>query len=126
MKVAELEGALLDYWVARALGYASREDVPSNLTGEWSEGGFKNDWTPSTDWAQGGPIIERANITLLDPMLCNSGLWEAFMGAFLDVRSSDILGMVAQGAGPTPLIAAMRAYVASKFGEEVPDIEKPL
>lgn len=128
MKVAELEGALLDYWVAKAEGLEIDSAFENGLHPHlyvFVDGDLA-DFAPSSNWGDGGPIIERANITLLDPMLCNSGLWEAFMGAFLDVRSSDILGMVAQGAGPTPLIAAMRAYVASKFGEEVPDIEKPL
>ncbi|WP_188130771.1 phage protein NinX family protein [Paraburkholderia panacisoli] len=60
MKVSELSGPLLDFWVARAEGYKSVDDVPSTLTGEWSDGsGTKNDWAPSTDWAQGGPIIAK-------------------------------------------------------------------
>ncbi|MFM0503992.1 phage protein NinX family protein [Paraburkholderia caffeinilytica] len=108
MKVSELKGELLDYWVARALGYASRDDVPSSLTGEWAENGFKNEWQPSIDWAQGGPFIERERIELE----CNSeGMWYA-------KRLEDEYMRHEEGA--TPLIAAMRAYVASKFGEEVP------
>lgn len=68
----------------------------------------------STDWAQGGPIIEREEIGTKRRMPCMRGEeWEA----------SGSVG--AKGAGyshafgPTPLIAAMRCYVASRLGEEV-------
>ena len=122
MKVAELEGALLNYWVAKALG-----DRELRLRDGKCETPFHPDFdfylfSPTVAWHEGGPIIERNNITLLDPNYCNSGQWEAYMGAFPDVTKYSIVGMVAQGAGPTPLIAAMRAYVASKFGDEVPDV----
>lgn len=153
MKVAELDGALLDYWVAQ------HDPRCAGLTFEWRgdhwvgigdvDGqehvccvgcapSFKAKqvirrlyrefefFQPSCSWVDGGPIIERHNITLLDPNYCNSGQWEAYMGAFPDVRDDRVVGMVAAGAGPTPLIAAMRAYVASRFADHVPDIEKPL
>lgn len=119
MKVAEMDGALLDYWVAKAEGLnAGFIKIGSDQYA--ADGGML--YRPSAQWEESGPIIEREYITLLDPNFCNSGLWEAFMGAFLDVRNDDVVGMVASGAGPTPLIAAMRAYVASKFGHEVPDM----
>ena len=61
---------------------------------------------PSINWAQGGPIIEREGISLEDP--CNSDIdaWRGFCGGY-------------QQYGPTPLVAAMRAYVASKLGDTV-------
>ena len=62
-------------------------------------------YSPSTDWAQGGPIIERENIALYPH---GDGTYEAEV--FLNPK---------RGAGPTPLIAAMRCLVASKLGEEV-------
>lgn len=118
MKVAELEGALLDYWVAKAEGLnAGLIKVGSDQNA--ADGGML--FRPSAQWEEGGPIIESHNITLLDPNYCNSGQWEAYMGAFPDVRDDRVVGMVAAGAGPTPLIAAMRAYVVSKFGDEVQD-----
>ena len=58
----------------------------------------------STNWLFGGPIIERERININD--FGGEG-WEA----------DDSLGRY--GYGPTPLIAAMRCYVASKLGEEV-------
>ena len=63
----------------------------------------------STSWVQGGPIIEREEIFLAKSL---RGVWTALMytpqhevAAFED--------------GPTPLIAAMRAFVTSKLGDEV-------
>lgn len=62
--------------------------------------------TPSTDWAQGGPIIEREHIGTYHFVLPEDG-WAA------SVFDDPIY------VGPTPLIAAMRCYVASKLGDEV-------
>ncbi len=67
-----------------------------------------------TNWEHGGPIIEREEIGIKRNAPCSDGRqWEA---------SGSI---TAKGAGyqfaygPTPLIAAMRCYVASKLGDEV-------
>jgi hypothetical protein len=117
MRVAELEGETLDLWVARAMGYASREDVPSSLTGEWSDGsGTQNDWQPSDDWAQGGPIIEREKI-IIKPY--KDGAWGADYGFDPEAKGGHFY--YGSHEGTTPLIAAMRAYVCSKFGDEVED-----
>jgi len=62
-------------------------------------------FSPSTHWGQGGPIIEREDIS---PRSCGDGSWVADW-YFGDVRC----------VGPSPLIAAMRCYVASKLGDEV-------
>ena len=62
----------------------------------------------STDWAQGGPIIERENI-LID--LCYEG--EDWIATRTDGPA------VSEARGPTMLIAAMRCYVASQLGDEV-------
>ena len=61
---------------------------------------------PSTNWAQGGPIIEREKIAT--QFWVSEDAWEAL-----------IKGGFFASYGPTPLIAAMRAYVASKLGDEV-------
>jgi hypothetical protein len=117
MKVAELEGALLDAWVARAEGY----DVipaPTDPQGCWVDtGGTPFPFRPSTDWAQGGQIIERERIDLTfgnEPET-----WEAMVRP--EYKYGTYMRDNGRGTGPTPLIAAMRAYVASKFGDEVPD-----
>ena len=72
----------------------------------------------STDWSQGGPIIEREKISVR----YRGGQWVAEWWA----DNSGMAKKPAQRfvhnrfvAGPTPLIAAMRCYVASKMGNDV-------
>jgi hypothetical protein len=69
-------------------------------------------FSPSTDWPQGGPIIDRENIT-----------WDGQAATIC----RHVNGKYPKWSeyGPTPLIAAMRAFVASKLGDEV-DIPKEL
>lgn len=66
-------------------------------------------YDPSTNWAQGGPIIEREGIAL---HLGQDGLWWA------RIPPENLTPQILTSA-PTPLIAAMRCYVASKLGDEV-------
>jgi hypothetical protein len=95
MKTSELTGAALDWAVAKC------EDVYC----------FDGSYIPSTNWAQGGPIIEREGIS----WHCgNKASWHAY-----GYGSADNI------SGPTPLIAAMRCYVASKLGDDV-DIPEEL
>ena len=61
----------------------------------------------STDWSQGGPIIEREHISTEW-----SSLWDCWTAR--DLRNAAFSFM-----GPTPLIVAMRSFVASRLGEEV-------
>lgn len=136
MKVSKLEGDDLDYWVARCLGLSSVHP--------------KDEHPPipkySTDWCQGGPIIEKANITIIraddelvigpDGFATNKRIpnWFAETGKWVgytpvesyESEPMDPTFMISEDEGyygPTPLVAAMRAYVASKFGDEVPDEE---
>lgn len=98
MKVSELEGAALDWAVANC-----EELVSTNTKNLFEPWYLLRDYTPSTDWAQAGPIIERERIRL-DPR----GVWVAGHDNSNDEFSS-----------PTPLIAAMRCYVAAKLGDEI-------
>ena len=96
MKTSELTGAALDWAVAKCEGVIYHGPA----------------WTKySTDWAQGGPIIEREGINLDN--YTKNPKWSAWTPA-PDRESGE-----AQAYGPTPLIAAMRCYVASKLGDEV-------
>ena len=70
-------------------------------------------YSPSTDWSIAGSIIEREFITLRTNA-CVLGHWVAF----IDFGSSNC-NIKARQTGSTPLIAAMRCYVASKLGNEV-------
>jgi hypothetical protein len=105
MKTGELTGAALDWAVAKCED-PSWETNEVDLYREWH---FEN-WKPSTDWALGGPIIECERIALTAYLRANLVTqWRAV--AF----TSGTVPMY----GPTPLIAAMRCYVASKLGDEV-------
>ena len=87
IKTSELDGAQLDYAVGKCRG------ITLELHGIVPY---------STDWAHGGPVIEREGIAIY---LYGDGEWQAVLEKEYE--------------GPTPLIAAMRCYVASKLGEEV-------
>ena len=102
MKVSELQGAALDWAVAKCEGMLAEPW----LWGDEQEVLMRYKF--STDWKQGGPIIERVKIRL--DCAWNPGPWEG---------SCKIDGHTAWTEGPTPLIAAMRCYVASKLGDEV-------
>jgi hypothetical protein len=93
-KVAELEGALLDAAVAKA------DEVLVVYV----------EYCPSENWSQGGPIIECEQIEVGPSE--RDGQWFACLP-----KSPRDFNVGAWGA--TPLIAAMRAYCASKFGDEV-------
>ena len=100
MKVNELTGPALDWAVARCEG-RSEPEVANNFAVAWYT------WPNthySTDWAHGGPIIEREKIELIP----NGPGWDAMY------QSQHI-----PSEGPTPLIAAMRCYVASELGDEI-------
>jgi hypothetical protein len=124
MKVSELTGAQLDYWVAKAEGLNAviERKFPQRFAfnvGTAPECCWVHGWkiageqlfAPSEDWAQGGPIIERKKIDII----FGENAWYVPQWCHGDVD-----GLIA--SGPTPLIAAMRAYVFSKFGDDVEDL----
>ena len=61
-------------------------------------------------WEHGGPIIEREWIGLL---CVSDTLWEA------DISDGVRNYIEFSESGPTPLVAAMRVFVASHFGKEI-------
>ena len=94
IKVQDLIGPALDWAVAKCLGVVYHGPA-------WSK--------YSTDWAQGGPIIERECIAVscIHTTGYTPNTWDAKHPQRVYAN------------GPTPLIAAMRCYVASKLGDEV-------
>jgi hypothetical protein len=122
MQAAELDGAALDYWVAKAEGFefAKIEDDLCWVT--WVDcpdhpsetGAVDEAYSASTDWMIAGPIIERELINITNDGNANDGLgqWTAYVGAHRDASAD----------GPTLLTAAMRAFVADKIGKQVPEI----
>lgn len=136
MKTSELSGALLDYMVAQidpkceGLNFGLINDVVCGYYDEnnlmvpcvFIVGGkfnkelkakkaltvdYTDSYHPSTNWQQGGPIIER-EINSLERI---TDTWYAkrYRTGKRDLWQT----------GQTPLIAAMRCYVATKFGDEV-------
>ena len=96
MKTSELSGAALDWAVAQCEQFDN------------------GDWLPdySTDWAHGGPIIEREGMGVWMYQWNEQG--EPENGWYAEDKNGDHVR-----TGTTPLIAAMRCYVASKMGDEV-------
>lgn len=127
IKTSELEGAALDWSVAKACGVGVALDVEFGApTGVVRLAGSANLWRPSTDWGQGGPLIEKqikagfeiapinagkvACSNYTDEGIPYSGNWDT-----PEIREH----------GDTPLIAACRAIVAAKLGDTV-DIPEEL
>ena len=126
VKTSELIGPALDWAVAKCEGINFEE---SNFA--------ENGWNAidvflaarvgghhrySTEWAEGGPIVEREGI----PLFVNRIVGTTESGAEVDerdgwtaYRTGCYWQTQAAYFGPTPLIAAMRCYVASKLGDEV-------
>jgi hypothetical protein len=100
IKTADLTGPALDWAVAKSDGW----DGPDLASYLFTSRRVK----PSVDWSQGGPIIEREEISIAQ----DSGTWRADI---CPAHGGDHIDMT----GPTPLIAAMRCFVASKLGHEV-------
>ena len=114
VKTADLIGPALDWAVAEAEGL--RPFIrPRGVEVLFSGLPQRVPFFPSTNWAQGGPIIDGHKISLAYALCCgNTGQkWEAV--------SVDDLRL----GGHTPLVAAMRCYVASKLGDEI-DIPEEL
>ena len=115
MKTSELTGAALNWAVAKALGVKPRYDLVSHGR-TWRGWWIANpEYEPmpnySTNWAQGGPIIEREKISLIEEA---DRTWQGSVGG-----ATDLVAPFWFENGPTPLIAAMRCYVASELGDEV-------
>jgi hypothetical protein len=99
MKTDELAGAALDWAVAKCEG--NEIIIRKGCL-----------WIPtecySTDWAQGGPIIEREGFGFeFNPEE------EEFIAFYPTKQGSP------EGIGKTHLIAAMRCYVVAKWNDEV-------
>ena len=94
MNKLELSGDELDYAVAQCEGLLH------------DDGSAPAYFQPSIDWEQGGAIIECERISISP----RNGYWEAlYHDNLFQEDGSDYFQV-----GETPLIAAMRCYVASK------------
>jgi len=113
MRVSELKGAALDWAVAKC---ESVNAEAFRLYYRDAEGDGDMEFHYSTNWAQGGPIIEREGIEIKkgNPLYFPQGNEK---GDYYED-----LWIAGKMNGTTPLIAAMRFYVASKLGDEVEEI----
>lgn len=122
IKTSELIGVALDWAVAKAadikaeliiskggsgLNYGEREDDDGN---SWPVC-----FDPSTDWAVGGPLIERFEVWLSPPVRgCDPFGWDSEI-----YGEDDGCPIADQDGCATPLIAACRAIVQAMLGDEV-------
>jgi hypothetical protein len=111
VKVSEATGPVLDWLVAKAEGalapvgnlYLMGRQLFIGVGGDLGEPGQWVVFAPSTDWAQGGPLIAN-NIFRLEDY---GDAWEAEGANGIRCR------------GETELIAVCRCVVASRLGDEV-------
>ena len=108
IKVSEASGEVLDWLVAKADQpvYSDKALIRALTAGYDGIGNKWDAFNPSTNWSQGGPIIEREHVEVTRGGAYSEHFWKAR-------RNSS------EAFGPTPLVAAMRCYVSSKLGEEV-------
>jgi len=131
MKTKDLTGPALDWAVAKCEGGVTTNNLKD----------YGAHYSPSTNWGQGGQIIEREKISLIrcddDYAVDKDGyttteripVWFAELGGGNSTQEDygsqgDYYGecfhISTDGYyGQTPLIAAMRCYVASKLGDEI-------
>jgi Protein of unknown function (DUF2591) len=116
IKTNELNGPALDWAVAhveRKFNQGPWEDfrlIDGKIHLRYCGAVLNAAYDPSTDWAQAGPIIEREGIAIIKQ---TADRWVAEVS----LGCSDPFH--ARQHGTTPLITAMRCFVASKLGDEV-------
>ena len=111
IKVSELTKETLDWAVAKCGNVKMSQRIDSfKVYGAvvLAHGGV---YSPSTNWAQGGSIIEREGISIVQ-----QGDAAEWVASVYNYTEGD---WHLHTTGPTPLIAAMRCYVASKIGDTI-------
>lgn len=123
IRVSELDGALLALWVARigCVDAVLSDDAMRCLTFYSRDHDGKvcgRSYSPHEHWSDGGPLIEKHHISVEygygDPQP-----WYAEIG--FERNLTDGVEMY----GVTPLVAAMRALVASVYGDTVDEEVAP-
>ena len=122
IKVSEATNIQIDWLVAHCedMVESGAYGDPVVLDGElhlhYCDVVLDSPYAPSFDWSQGGPIIEREKISTLyhpDINCMTREISPRWIGSVVSISNS----------GPTPLVAAMRCFVASRLGDtvEVPE-----
>lgn len=119
IKVSEATGQVLDWMVAKCEGFDAIGYEKSRLAFHVNRPRPTDDaqprcYQPSTNWAQGGPIIEKERIDIYFSTAKKTwaaAKWVDFPGGGeLQHKQVDC---------PTLLISVMRCFVVSKLGDEV-------
>ncbi len=122
MKTSELIGPALDWAVAKCEGLQAAQLKVNGPVHVFRTVGYEpTTYQPTEKWNQAGPIIEREiyklfrNVggTFTAQIKIRVPYYSPTYGA--DIGRDEVISC----AGPTPLIAAMRCYVASRLGDEV-------
>ena len=108
MRVTRLDGTLLDYWVAKSEGLELLPNQPTEGETHAQSSGFWHPsiYQPSSNWSQGGAIVANEWYDLENVLIEWFGPNWPFIKAIAD----------------EPLKWLLRAYVATKFGEEVEEV----
>jgi hypothetical protein len=124
IKVSEAIGDQLNWMVCKAM-YPHDTLTPTHRwvrEGRSGTGEFPiNQY--STDWAQGGPIIDRegihATVEYSSDVFGNPIARCGWRASAWNASTPGTSGFMVWGLGETILVAAMRCYVASKLGYNV-------
>lgn len=123
IRTADLTGAQLDYYTARAQGIPAERleirRVPRTDTlicvelgsNEFIRHGSRA-YSPSTNWNLAGALLEKLHIMLESNM---GGEWAA------DIFPPERIQWL-RCTGPTPQVAICRAVVRAAFGDEVEEV----
>ena len=119
VNVNQISDGALDWAAAKCQGWSDIRLAKVFLLATDSEDGSNF----STDWADGGPVIESNAINV--SMRCHPDVWDAVIkpAYFTSGRPDSGVQQEVIATGRTPLEAAMRCYVISKLG---PQIEVPI
>lgn len=132
MKISELTGGILDYWVAKAteeihnlvihngrVAYEQKFDPEIHCHDSCQD--MMKCWTyyhPSSDWSQFGPLIEKYRVEL---NIGHTGNY-SWLATIFDYQTRDKNKLIiAKQRDMSPLVAACRCIVASKYGDTVDD-----
>jgi len=110
MQVKQLEGRLLNYWVAKSAGLTMRKD--DEQLAKWHDPSghswHPESYNPSVDWTHAGSVISEEWFAIERQLAEWFGWQWSYIPAIAD----------------RPLIWFLRAYVATQFGEELEDLEE--
>ena len=123
VKTADLIGPALDWAVVKADGRCLHEririvrynDDSDHICEDCGKDTYmepsRYSWKPSTDWSQGGPLIEKYAVKI-----------EHFPSETIASKANARIAMHSTAywqSGPAPLVALCRAIVAANLGELV-------